>query len=203
MVLTPMAQNLDLSCADEDYIWAKDGQLLVDEAYQLLYDCQRQLRSPLNSLTPDKAEVPTSSPSLIAADNAFTSDLISLPKVRQVPPLPPRSRPFRDTHVPGTIPPCHRALADYYDGTNLERSPPSGFSLPPSDALRSRVSIPGAGQNRTSSEAARSNRREKCWKTRVDKPSCVLGTDILVDRVLGLMERARVGKFCYANTSMR
>jgi hypothetical protein len=48
-----------------------------------------------------------------------------------------------------------------------------------------------------SGSKARLNRRQKNWKVRETKPSCVLGKDIAMDRVSSLSEKALVGKFFY------
>jgi hypothetical protein len=36
-----MAVPVDLSWADEDELWAREGLFLVDETYKLMYDCLR------------------------------------------------------------------------------------------------------------------------------------------------------------------
>jgi hypothetical protein len=105
-----MALNLDLSWADEDELWAKDGLFLVDEAYKLLYDCQRQLQSPQIPQSSSAVEATSLSHPTSMVVNTFTPTLISLPKDRQVPSFSPRSRPPGAHHVPITSPPTSLPL---------------------------------------------------------------------------------------------
>jgi hypothetical protein len=85
----------------------------------------------------------------------------------------------------------------------LDPLPFVGSSLQSYAPQASRPLSNGVGHNHSISDSTRLNRRKKCWKTRVDKPSCILGRDIALDRVLGLAEKALVGKFFYARMSMR
>jgi hypothetical protein len=121
----------------------------------------------------------------------------------------PRSRPAGILHVPVTIPPMlpHLSTSKYVEKSlpfPVQDSPPFiGPSLQNSTPQSSHPHSFGVGHNRSVGDSARSNRRKKCWKTREDKPSCILGRDITLDRVLGLAEKALVGKFFYARMNMR
>jgi hypothetical protein len=55
--------------------------------------------------------------------------------------------------------------------------------------------VGGVGHNRATGSSSRLNHKQKSWKVRESKPSCVLGKDIAMDRVASLSKKALVGKF--------
>jgi len=85
----------------------------------------------------------------------------------------------------------------------LSHSLPVSFSPPRSSprVFQTNLSMHGlsqhvgsVGHNRSTWTKARLNRRQKNWKVCEAKSSCVLGKDIAMDRVVGLLEKALVGK---------
>jgi hypothetical protein len=106
--------------------------------------------------------------------------------------------------VPNTSPDVDRLKrGSSREGCSLvppKPDPSPCFGVPPSNSAtqNSHLCGNGAGHNRAIGSSAWLNYKQKCWKVREGKPSCVLTHDIAMDRVIGLSEKALVGKFYYS-----
>jgi hypothetical protein len=202
-------ENLDLTWADEDALWANDDLFIADDTYKLLYDCHLQVHTSQPPMP--SSIVSSTTPSLHTPTDviSFTPSLLSSLSARHLPKPPSRSKPFDTLHMANTSPPAltlHSAPSGAdcsFPPPSLQPSSYSSSSLLAPEPQASRLHSSGTGHNCSTGAAACSNHKKKCWKTRADKPCCILGCDVSMDKVLGLTEKSLIGKFFYAKMSLR